>query len=203
MERLAGEPVADVDGAADATRRETLPGAKPGERPMERGEERRGGGIRRGRSLREQRERRRRCAKDAGHPDEIARAGGVAPEEARGGSPADESDVDDERTGGADRVAADDPRPRPPRQGLQPAGDVEDERPPGGIDGDRNQRVARPGTHGGEVREADGERLPAKVLGTGPVQPEVDALDEHVGRRHLHSLLPRHSCGLYFHIFTG
>jgi hypothetical protein len=47
---------------------------------------------------------------------------------------------------------------------------------------DREVRLTRLGAHRGEVGQRAGERAPADVLRRGLAEPEVRAVDHHVGR---------------------
>lgn len=91
---------------------------------------------------------------------------GVTAEEASGICLTHERDVD-ERTGPADRVAADDPRAPLLCEGRQSAGNLEDQTSTSYVDGDREERPPRPRAHRGEIRQVDRERLRIEVL-TGP-----------------------------------
>src|SRR5512145_2791429 len=53
--------------------------------------------------------------------------------------------------------------------------------------GQRNQRPPRPAAHRGDVRQVDGQRLPADVGWRGPAAPEMYVLDEEIGRRQEHA----------------
>ena len=97
--RLARQPVADVDRAANAQPGQDRAGREARDRPVERGQQRTDGCL-------EMRPAFRSSARPAdaapscpGDGDEVADASGVTAEEARAIGLADERDVDDERAG--------------------------------------------------------------------------------------------------------
>ena len=80
------------------------------------------------------------------------------------------------------QVAADHGRTDPSGLRPQPVGQVADPGRRGRrrrAEGDDERGGTRP--HGFDVRRALGDRLPPHLVWRGPVQPEVPALDEHVG----------------------